>query len=128
MKSLVLGGTGFVGRRLVEILVAEGDTVTVLNRGVTPVDLPPGVARLVADRSEPASMQSALAASDWDAVFDVSGSSRSPAARIGESRPARRRIGRYATVSRIYARSPLTQACRLLRHRHLSADAPGRLG
>lgn len=43
-----------------------------LNRGVTP-DLPPGVARLVADRSEPASMQSALAASDWDAVFDVSG-------------------------------------------------------
>ena len=73
MNSLVLGGTGFVGRRLVEILVAEGNKVTVLNRGVTPVELPPGVDRLVADRSDPASMRSALATSDWDAVFDISG-------------------------------------------------------
>lgn len=40
MKSLVLGGTGFVGRRLVEILVAAGNTVTVLKRGMTPVDRP----------------------------------------------------------------------------------------
>ena len=73
MNSLVLGGTGFVGRRLVEVLVAEGNPVTVLNRGVTPVELPPGVDRLVADRSDPVSMRSALARSDWDAVFDVSG-------------------------------------------------------
>ena len=51
MNSLVLGGTGFVGRRLVEVLVAEGNPVTVLNRGVTSVELPPGVDRLVADRS-----------------------------------------------------------------------------
>jgi nucleoside-diphosphate-sugar epimerase len=68
VNSLVLGGTGFVGRRLVEVLVAEGNLVTVLNRGVTPVELPPGVDRLVADRSHPASMRSALARSDWDAV------------------------------------------------------------
>ena len=73
MNSLVLGGTGFVGRRLVEILVAEGNPVTVLNRGVTPIELPPGVDRLAADRSDPASMRSAVATSDWDAVFDVSG-------------------------------------------------------
>jgi hypothetical protein len=73
VNSLVPGGTGFVGRRLVEVLVAEGNLVTVLNRGVTPVELPPGVDRLVADRSGPASMRSALATSDWDAVFDVSG-------------------------------------------------------
>lgn len=45
MKTLVLGGTGFVGRRLVEILTADGARVTVLNRGVTPAELPPGVAR-----------------------------------------------------------------------------------
>ena len=48
MKTLVLGGTGFVGRRLVEILTADGADVTVLNRGVTPVELPAGVTRLVA--------------------------------------------------------------------------------
>jgi len=61
MKTLVLGGTGFVGRRLVEVLTADGACVTVLNRGVTPVELPPGVARLVADRSDATSMCAALA-------------------------------------------------------------------
>ena len=73
MKTLVLGGTGFVGRRLVEVLTADGAGVTVLNRGVTPVELPAGVARLVADRSDATSMRAALARTEWDAVFDVSG-------------------------------------------------------
>ncbi len=73
MKTLVLGGTGFVGRRLVEILTADGARVTVLNRGVTAVELPPGVARLVADRSDATSMRAALVGTEWDAVFDVSG-------------------------------------------------------
>jgi len=73
MKTLVLGGTGFVGRRLVEVLTADGGGVTVLNRGVTPVELPPGVDRLVADRSDATSMRAALARTEWDAVFDVSG-------------------------------------------------------
>ena len=70
---LVLGGTGFVGRRLVEILTADGAGVTVLNRGVTAVELPPGVARLVADRSDASAMRAALDGTEWDAVFDVSG-------------------------------------------------------
>lgn len=35
MRTLVLGGTGFVGRRLVDVLIAAGAGVTVLNRGVT---------------------------------------------------------------------------------------------
>jgi nucleoside-diphosphate-sugar epimerase len=73
MKTLVLGGTGFVGRRLVEILTADGACVTVLNRGVTRVELPAGVTRLVADRSDATSMRAALARTNWDAVFDVSG-------------------------------------------------------
>jgi uncharacterized protein YbjT (DUF2867 family) len=51
MKTLVLGGTGFVGRRLVEILIADGAGVTVLNRGVTPVELPAGVTRWDSRRS-----------------------------------------------------------------------------
>jgi nucleoside-diphosphate-sugar epimerase len=70
---LVLGGTGFVGRRLVEILTADGAEVTALNRDVTPVELPPGVARLVADRSDASAMRATLAGTEWDAVFDVSG-------------------------------------------------------
>jgi nucleoside-diphosphate-sugar epimerase len=73
MRTLVLGGTGFVGRRLAEVLTGDGAVVTVLNRGVTPVELPPGVIRLVADRSDATSMRAALARTEWDAVFDVSG-------------------------------------------------------
>ena len=73
MRALVLGGTGFVGRRLVETLTADGADVTVLNRGRTAVDLPAGVARLVADRSDAASLRGALGGTEWDAVLDVSG-------------------------------------------------------
>jgi nucleoside-diphosphate-sugar epimerase len=73
MRALVLGGSVFVGRRLVETLVAGEHEVTVLNRGRTPADLPPSVTRLTADRTDAASMRDALAATTWDAIFDVSG-------------------------------------------------------
>ena len=73
MKALVLGGSQFVGLHTVHELVARGHDVTVLNRGKTTTELPPGVERLVADRTDGASMRAALAGKDWDAVFDVSG-------------------------------------------------------
>ena len=72
-RSLVLGGSVFVGRRLVDALVAAGHDVTILNRGVTPVELPPGVAVLRADRTRPEQVAEALGGSEWDLVFDVSG-------------------------------------------------------
>jgi nucleoside-diphosphate-sugar epimerase len=114
VNSLVLGGTGFVGRRLVEVLVAGGNKATVLNRGVTPVELPPSVDRLVADRSDPASMQSALATSDWDAVFDISGvvkvASGTDAGDIGRyvyvsSQSLYRMIGEFALADVVGARA-----------------------
>ena len=73
MRSLVLGGSTFVGRRLVRLLAGSGHEVAVLNRGRTPSELPPGVRRYVADRTDVDSMRSALAGTQWDAVFDVSG-------------------------------------------------------
>lgn len=73
MSSLVLGGSVFVGRRLVDALLAAGHDVAVLNRGRTGTDLPPEVARIHADRTDPASMRAALAGRTWDAVYDVSG-------------------------------------------------------
>jgi nucleoside-diphosphate-sugar epimerase len=73
VRALVLGGSVFVGRRLVEALVRSGDEVTVLNRGRTPSELPAAVDRLTADRTDPASMHAALHGTEWDAVFDVSG-------------------------------------------------------
>ena len=73
MKTLVLGGSVFVGKHTVEALLADGHDVAVLNRGKTPSDLPEGVERLVADRTDIAQMRSALGGREWDAVLDVSG-------------------------------------------------------
>lgn len=72
-RALVLGGSVFIGRRLVEHLVAGGWTVAVLNRGVTPTTLPEGVERLTADRTDRDSLAAALGGRSFDAVFDVSG-------------------------------------------------------
>jgi nucleoside-diphosphate-sugar epimerase len=72
-KALILGGSQFVGLHTVHELVARGIDVTVLNRGKTETRLPPGVERLVADRTDVDSMRAALAGTEWDAVFDVSG-------------------------------------------------------
>lgn len=73
MNTLVLGGTQFVGLRLVQHLHSLGHRVTVLNRGRTGAELPDGVARLKADRSEPAQIAAALRGQRYDAVFDISG-------------------------------------------------------
>ncbi len=72
-RALVLGGSVFVGRHLVDGLVRRGADVAVLNRGRTHSELPDGVERLVADRTDAAQMSAALAGRRWDAVFDVSG-------------------------------------------------------
>ena len=71
-RSLVLGGTAFIGRHLVGHLLACGHEVTVLNRGHSAA--PEGVEQLVADRKDDASMRRALAGRAWDMVFDVSAS------------------------------------------------------
>ena len=52
MKVLVLGGTSFIGRRIVERLTARGDEVAVFHRGLTePEGLVP-VRHVHADRHE----------------------------------------------------------------------------
>ena len=63
----------FVGKHTVEVLLAGGHEVAVLNRGRTPTDLPDEVERLVADRTDLDQMRHVLEGRDWDAVFDVSG-------------------------------------------------------
>ncbi|MBI2385210.1 MAG: NAD-dependent epimerase/dehydratase family protein [Elusimicrobia bacterium] len=73
MKVLILGGTKFVGRHIVEALLAGGHSVGVLTRGKTPDDLPPRVERLRGDRDEGAAGLTALKGRSWDACVDVSG-------------------------------------------------------
>jgi 2'-hydroxyisoflavone reductase len=70
MRTLVLGGTSFVGRAIVDDLLARGDDVTLFSRGRTGTELFPGVERLVGDRD--GGDYAAFAGRSWDAVVDVS--------------------------------------------------------
>ncbi len=69
MNVLVIGGTLFIGRRLVARLLERGHDVTVLHRK-TSHDLGPKVRNLVADRNDPAAMRAVLRNRGFDVVFD----------------------------------------------------------
>ena len=70
MKLLILGGTRFVGRALVEEAQAKGHEVTLFNRGQSNPDLYPGVEKLRGDRDGGLGV---LAGRRWDAVIDTCG-------------------------------------------------------
>jgi 2'-hydroxyisoflavone reductase len=70
MKLLVLGGTVFVGRHIVERALARGDEVTLFNRGRHGSELFPEVEKLRGDRDGDLRP---LAGRAWDAVVDTSG-------------------------------------------------------
>lgn len=65
---LVLGGTKFLGRHIVEALAAAGHPTVRFHRGNTTCELPPGVEERLGDRN---SDVSAIADEAWDAVIDV---------------------------------------------------------
>lgn len=72
MKNiLVIGGTRNMGYSLVLRLLERGHTVTILNRGIDPDNLPDSVHRLRADRTDPQQMRRALLAKSFDAVVDT---------------------------------------------------------
>ncbi|MFE9422374.1 NAD-dependent epimerase/dehydratase family protein [Kitasatospora sp. NPDC006697] len=71
MRLLVLGGTSFVGRAIVDEALRQGIHVTLFSRGITGTDLFPDVPRLIGDRDT--GDYTALRNDHWDAVVDVSG-------------------------------------------------------
>ncbi|WP_030932435.1 SDR family oxidoreductase [Streptomyces sp. NRRL S-646] len=94
MRLLVLGGTEFVGRAVVEAALGRGWEVTVLNRGRH--RLPDGVRALRGDRTAPDGL-AALAEGEWDAVVDTW--RLAPRAVRDAARLLRGRAGRYVYVS-----------------------------
>ncbi|HEY7931382.1 MAG TPA: NAD-dependent epimerase/dehydratase family protein [Acidimicrobiales bacterium] len=68
MELLIAGGTSFIGRALALAAHAAGHHVVVINRGVTPNDLPPAIERLVGDRRGDLS---ALQDRHFDATIDT---------------------------------------------------------
>lgn len=71
MRVLVMGGTQFNGLALVHELVRAGHEVTVCNRGRSEADLPEGVTRLVADRTDADEVRKVLGGTEWDCVQDM---------------------------------------------------------
>jgi len=96
MKLLVIGGSVFLGRHLVEAALARGDALTLFNRGRTAIDWPPEVEHRQGDRKGDLA---ALAAGEWDAVIDCCGYLPGDVARMAERLLGR--VGRYAFVSSI---------------------------
>lgn len=70
MKILVIGGTLFIGRRLVQTLAKQGHELTVLHRR-NQHDLGRKVANLQADRNDLQQMQGALKGKSFDVVYDL---------------------------------------------------------
>ena len=70
MNILVMGGTRFVGKPLVEQLLASGHHLTLFTRGNKPA--PAGVEHLIGDRSTPEGLQQ-LAGRSFDVIVDSSG-------------------------------------------------------
>jgi nucleoside-diphosphate-sugar epimerase len=103
MRLLVLGGTEFAGRAVVEAALGRGWEVTVLNRGQH--EPPAGVRALRGDRTAPGGL-AALAEGEWDAVIDTW--SAAPRAVDDAARLLADRVGRYVYVSScsVYAWAP----------------------
>ncbi|MFJ8105506.1 NAD-dependent epimerase/dehydratase family protein [Streptomyces sp. NPDC096132] len=103
MRLLVLGGTEFVGRAVVEAALGRGWDVTALNRGRhAPA---PGVRALTGDRTAPGGLD-ALQGGEWDAVVDTWSAAPRPvheAARLLRGR-ARRYV--YVSSCSVYTWAP----------------------
>lgn len=96
MRLLVLGGTHFVGRAVVEEALRRGDEVTTVTRGASgaPAD---GARAVYADRTRPGALAEALGEATWDAVVDTW--SDAPAVVRESARLLADRAGHYGYVS-----------------------------
>ena len=98
MDLLILGGTRFLGRHLVEDALGRGHRVTLFNRGESNPGLFPEVEEL---RGERGGDRSPLRGRRWDAAIDTSGylprAARASAELLADS------VGHYTFVSSISA-------------------------
>lgn len=106
MRLLVLGGTRFLGRHIVDAALARDDDVTIFTRGRLAVPWNTGVTALVGDRDpRVAPGLAALESGSWDAAIDCSG--YVPRVVEAGARVLASRVGRYVFVSSmsVYAKT-----------------------
>jgi nucleoside-diphosphate-sugar epimerase len=96
MRLLVLGGTKFLGRAVVDAALGRGHQVTLFNRGQTNPGLYPGLETIRGDRRSDIGR---LAGLRFDAVVDVPG--MLPADVAPTAAALRGSVGRYVFVSTV---------------------------
>src|SRR5579871_5224774 len=69
MKVLVIGGTSFIGRAIVQELLKAGHDVTLLHRKAKH-DFPKRVQNLAADRNDPDQVRNAITGRRFEVIFD----------------------------------------------------------
>lgn len=70
MNILVLGGTRFFGKKLVELCIENGHDVTILTHGQSGNPFGTAVKQLIVDRDDHDALENALAHTTWDIVYD----------------------------------------------------------
>lgn len=98
-KILILGGTFFIGRTLVELLRQQPDLdLTLFVRGNTNSGIFPDIKRIIGNRNQPESLDQ-LANTTWDAVIDFSCYFPNPLQHLLQR--LRGNVGRYIFVSTV---------------------------
>ncbi|HYT09301.1 MAG TPA: reductase [Mycobacteriales bacterium] len=97
MRLLVLGGTRFLGRAVVDAAVSAGDQVTTFTRGVSG-EPPLEVEALHGDRGRPDGLD-ALRGREWDAVVDTCGFVPRVVSRAAKQLAGS--VGHYAFISSV---------------------------
>jgi 2'-hydroxyisoflavone reductase len=98
VKVLIIGGTSFVGRAISWSAWHHGHDITVLNRGITPNDLPETIERLNGERQGDLS---ALKERTFDVTIDVTAYRPSDVERLADALDTRG--GHYVQISSVSA-------------------------
>jgi len=105
VRILVIGGTRFIGRHLVDRAVGRGHEVCVFHRGRTRPGLVPGVESRIGDRDRDLS---ALAEGAWDATVDMCAYLPRQVHALADALGGR--AGHYVAVSSVSAYAPPSRA------------------
>jgi nucleoside-diphosphate-sugar epimerase len=116
MRILVLGGTWFLGRSIVEGALTRGWQVTAFHRGRSGAT-PPQVESVHGDRTVAADLERLAGHGPWDAVIDTSSSEFAPRVVLLAAQTLRPKVRRWVHVSTVsvYAGWP---------HQRLTEESP----
>lgn len=104
MRILILGGTVFLGRHIVDAALNAGHQVTTFRRGREREDLPKGVATIIGDRRGD---HAELRGGRWDAVVDCSG--YFPAHVASAAQRLSSHVGQYIFISSVLQYADLSK-------------------